>query len=111
MNVPETNILRASLRPRETMHIGVLTLHLSIEAADSLKDKRQVGKSLKDRLRDRFNVAVAEIADQDLWQRGVVAAVTVASSRAVAEETAERVEREAVHLLGAMVVRADVEWL
>lgn len=68
-------------------------------------------KSLKDRLRDRLNVAVAEIADQDLWQHGVIAAVTVASSRAVAEETVARAEREAAHLLGAMLVRADVEWL
>jgi len=91
--------------------IAAITFELRIDHAQSLKDKRQVVKSLKDRLRNRFNVAVAEIADQDLRQRSVVAAVTVASSRAVAEETAERVEREAVHLLGAMVVRADVEWL
>lgn len=64
-------------------------------------------KSLKDRLQNWLNVAVAEIADQDLWKRG---AVTVASARAVAEETAVRVEREAAHLLGAMLVRANVEW-
>ena len=91
--------------------IAAITFELRIDHAQSLKDKRQVVKSLKDRLRDRFNVAVAEIADQDLWQRGAVAAVTVASSRAVAEETLERVEREAAHLMGAMLVRATVEWL
>ena len=90
--------------------IAAITFELRIDHAQSLKDKRQVVKSLKDRLRDRFNVAVAEIADQDLWQRGAVAAVTVASSRAVAEETLERVEREAAHLMGAMLVRATVEW-
>ena len=91
--------------------IAAITLELRIDHAQSLKDKRQVVKSLKDRIRERFNVAVAEIADQDLWQRGVVAAVTVASARSVAEDTAERVEREAAHLLGGMLVRADVEWL
>jgi len=91
--------------------IAAITFELRIDHAHSLKDKRQVVKSLKDRLRDRFNVAVAEIADQDLWQHGVVAAVTVASDRRIAEETLERVEREAAHTLGAMLVRADVEWL
>lgn len=91
--------------------IAAITLEVRIDHAQSLKDKRQVVKSLKDRLRDRFNVSVAEIADQDVWRHGVVAVVTVASARRVAEETAERVEREAAHLLGAMLVRADVEWL
>ena len=68
-------------------------------------------KGLKDRLRGRFNVAVAEVADQDLWNHGVVAAVTVASSRLIVEETVARVEQEASNQLGAMLVRANVEWL
>ena len=57
--------------------IGVLTLELRLENSHSLKDKRHVVKSLKDRLRNKFNVSVAEIDYQDLWQRAVVAAVTV----------------------------------
>ena len=59
--------------------IGVLTLEIRVENSHSLKDKRQVVKSLKDRLRHKFNVSVAEIDYQDLWQRALVAAVTVAS--------------------------------
>jgi len=47
-----------------------------LEDAHSLKDKRHVVQSLKDRLRHKFNVAVAEIDYQDLWQRAAVAAVT-----------------------------------
>ena len=49
--------------------IGVLTLELHIEAAHSLKEKRHVVKSLKERLRGRFNVAVSEIDYHDVWQR------------------------------------------
>src|SRR6476646_3431773 len=49
--------------------IGVLTLELRLENSHSLKDKRHVVKSLKDRLRHKFNVAVAEIEYQDLWKR------------------------------------------
>ena len=66
--------------------IGVLTLELRIEDAHSLKDKRHVVKGLKDRLRARFNVAVAEIDFEDVWQRALVAAVTVSSSRERAEQ-------------------------
>ena len=49
--------------------IGVLTLELRLENSHSLKEKRHVVQSLKDRLRHKFNVSVAEIDYQDLWQR------------------------------------------
>jgi len=49
------------------MPIGLLTLEIHIPDARSLKDKRQVIRSLKDRLRANFNVAVAELDHQDLW--------------------------------------------
>jgi uncharacterized protein YlxP (DUF503 family) len=63
------------------MHIAHLTLELRIEAARSLKDKRQVTRSLKDRLRASFNVAVAEVEVTDLWQRATIAIVSVSESR------------------------------
>ena len=91
--------------------IAAITFELHIPHAKSLKDKRQIVKSLKDRLRERFNVAVSEIADQDIWQRSTIAAVTVASDRTVANQTLQRVETEAASLLGAMLVSVNVEWL
>jgi uncharacterized protein YlxP (DUF503 family) len=91
--------------------IGVITLELRIEESHSLKEKRHFVKGLKDRLRRRCNVAVAEIDDQNLWQRGLVAAVTVASSRGVAERTLDTVEEEAAAVLGPYLVSATVEWL
>ena len=56
--------------------IGVITFELRLDESHSLKDKRHFVKSLKDRLRAKFNVAVAEIDFQDLWQRGLVAAAS-----------------------------------
>jgi uncharacterized protein len=91
--------------------IGVLTLELRLEESHSLKDKRQVVKGLKDRLRHRYNVAVAEIDYQDLWQRSVLAAVTVSGDHAHAESVLQSVEQDAANLLGPRLVSATVEWL
>ena len=91
--------------------VGVLTLELRLDDAHSLKDKRHTVKSLKDRLRAKFNVAVAEIDYQDLWQRGLVAAVTISSERTHAEQVLQSVEREAAAVLGGILVGANVEWL
>jgi uncharacterized protein YlxP (DUF503 family) len=94
-----------------TPTIGVLTLELQISEAHSLKDKRHVVKSLKDRLRTKFNISVAEIDYQDVWQRAVVAAVTVSGDHVRAEQVLNAVEKEASLILGAMLVGASIEWL
>lgn len=91
--------------------IGVLTLELRIEHAHSLKEKRHVVKSLKDRLRHKFNVSVAEIGDQDVHNSAVLAAATVSPSRDFALKVLQAVEDEASGLLGPMLVRTDTEWL
>lgn len=67
------------------MVIGVITWELEIFGAQSLKEKRSVVKSLKDRLHDRFNVSVAETAHQDLWQRAELTACVVAGQKKIAE--------------------------
>jgi hypothetical protein len=91
--------------------IGVITFELRIDDAHSLKDKRHYVKGLKDRLRSKFNVAVAEIDAQDSWQRGVIACVTVSSDQKYAEQLLQAVEREAAAFLGGILVDATVEWL
>jgi uncharacterized protein YlxP (DUF503 family) len=91
--------------------IGVITMELRLDESHSLKDKRHVVKGLKDRLRHKFNVAVAEIDHQELWQRSVVAAVTVSSDQTNAESVLQSVENEAVMILGPQLVGATVEWL
>ena len=91
--------------------IGVVTLELRLENSHSLKDKRHVVESLKNRLRHKFNVAVAEIDHQDLWQRAAVAAVTVSSDHVHAQKVLQSVEEEAAGLLGPELAGATVEWL
>ncbi len=91
--------------------IGVLTLEIHVEESHSLKEKRHVVKSLKDRLRERFNVAVAEIAHLDSWQHSVVAAVTVSNDRVRAEQVLQHAENDAANVLGGALVASGVEWL
>ena len=91
--------------------IGALTLEIELEEAYSLKDKRNVVRSLKDRLRSKFNVSVAEIGGQGTWNRAVVAAVTVSVDREFAEKVLQAVEREAENILGGSLTGSGIEWL
>jgi len=86
-------------------------LEIRVENSHSLKEKRHVVQSLKERLRRKFNVSVAEIDYQDLWQRALVAAVTVSSDHAHGERVLQAVEQEAAALLGPQLASAAVEWL
>ena len=91
--------------------VGILTLEIHVESSHSLKEKRHVVKSLKDRLRDRHNVAVAEIDGLDSWQNAVVAAVTVSADRIRAEQVLQAVENHAADLLGGSLYSSSVEWV
>ena len=68
------------------MIVGVVTWDLHLDGCHSLKDKRQVLSSLKDRLHRRFNVSVAETHHQDLWQRAELSCCVVAGDRHHAQE-------------------------
>ncbi len=91
--------------------IGVLTLELRLPESHSLKDKRHTVRGLAERLRGKFNVAVAEIDFQDTWQRALISAVTVSPSHEFAAKVLQAVEREAAGLLGELLVETVVEWL
>jgi uncharacterized protein len=94
--------------------IAFLTLELHIEAARSLKDKRQVVRSLKDRLRAHFNVAVAELGPTDLWNRATLGVVSVSHSRDYLDGLMKNVERQATRIAnnnGADVADSFVEYL
>lgn len=94
--------------------IAFLTLELRIEAAHSLKDKRQVVRALKDRLRAGFNVAVTELDHNDLWQRATVGVVSISGSHDYLEGLMHNVEREAAKIAnnaGAELMDSFVEFL
>ena len=73
------------------MIIGVCTLQLSVPVAQSLKEKRQVVKSIIARVRNEFNVSIAEVDDQDLWQSAVLGIACVSSSQRYAHGQLEAV--------------------
>jgi uncharacterized protein YlxP (DUF503 family) len=94
--------------------IAFLTLEIRIEAAHSLKDKRQVLRSLKDKLRAAFNISVAELDTTDLWQRATVGVVSISSSRDYLRGLMENVERSAnkiVNNAGAEITDSFIEYL
>lgn len=100
------------LDPATTV-IAYLTIELRIECAHSLKDKRQAVRSLKDRLRNSFNVSVAEIDANDLWQRATVGVVSISDSRDYLDGLMKNVERAAFRIAnncGAEVTDTFVEF-
>ncbi len=93
--------------------IAYLTLEIRIEAAQSLKDKRQVLRSLKDRLQAQFNIAVSELDATDLWQRATLGVVSISGSRDYLRGLMENVERAAnriANTAGAEIVDSYVEF-
>ncbi len=64
---------------------------LHLPESGSLKDKRQVARSLSARIRNKFNVAVAEVEDQELWQRLTLAVCCVSTDPAHANEMVSKV--------------------
>ena len=93
--------------------IAFLTLDLRIEAAQSLKDKRQVTRSLKDRLRASFNVSVAELDPSNLWNQATIGVVAISHSRDYLDGLMKNVEGAATRItnnLGAEITDSFVEY-
>jgi uncharacterized protein YlxP (DUF503 family) len=96
------------------MPIAFLTLEIRIEAAQSLKDRRQVVRSLKDRLRAAFNVAVAEMDATPLWNQATIGVVSVSGSHEYLDGLMKKVERQANRIAnnhGAEVADSFLEFL
>jgi uncharacterized protein YlxP (DUF503 family) len=91
------------------MPIGCLTLEIHLPESRSLKDKRQVLRSLKDRLRHRFNVSVAELDGQDTWQHAVVGIVAISADAAYLEGALRAALEEAERVLGRGLVSYETE--
>jgi hypothetical protein len=92
------------------MTIALLSIELFLPMSQSLKDKRMVLRRLKDRV-GALNVAVAEVAHHDLWQRAGLGVVTVATSGDVAERTLSSVLHEIDRLEPGLVTGSQIEFL
>ncbi|MCX6555889.1 MAG: DUF503 domain-containing protein [Candidatus Aminicenantes bacterium] len=74
------------------MMIGMLVIDLINEQFHSLKEKRQLLTSLKKRLKNKFNIAVAESGDQELWQKAQISIVSLAAGRNILDSTFKQIE-------------------
>jgi len=91
--------------------VALLTLELRIEYAQSLKDKRQVVRSLKDKLRAHFNVATAELNPSNLWNQATVGVVSVSDSRDYLDGLMKNVERQALRIANNAGAEVTDSWL
>lgn len=92
------------------MIVGLLSVELHLPVARSLKDKRRVLRSIKDRLK-KFNVAVAETEHQDLWQRAELGIVTLAASTDAVERLLAAVAEDIERAAPGVVTHTAVEFL
>jgi len=93
------------------MIVGVCTVELFLSDSQSLKDKRQVLHSLKDRLREKFNVSVAEVDGQDLWQKSVLGVACVANEKGHVNQVLDQALNLIKSLPAVEVVRTHLELL
>ncbi len=94
------------------MPVAKLTVEISISHALSLKDRRQVVRSLKDKLRHNFNVSVAELDDASLWNRAVLGIVALSSSASYLAGQMQEIDKSVHRLaesLSAEVIDSYVE--
>jgi uncharacterized protein len=73
------------------MFVGVLRLTLHLPEPGSLKSKRHLIRSAIDRVRARYNVSIAEVAENDLWQRSVLGVTAVGNDQAFVNEVLDKV--------------------
>ena len=93
------------------MIVGLCTVELFIPDGHSLKDKRRILQSLKTRVRDKFNVSVAEVGEQDLWQKAILGLACVANESAHVNQVLDQVVNLIRALPTVQLVRSHIELL
>ena len=94
------------------MSIGILKVRLRLPENDSLKGKRRVLNSITTQVRNRFNVSIAEVEDQDLWQLATLGIVCLNTDRRHADQTLSKVAEFISRIRGdAEILDYEVEFL
>ena len=96
--------------PYPAMRIAVLHVEMHLPYSQSLKDKRMVLRRVKDRLQ-KFNVAVAEIEHQDLWQRATLGIVAISTTDDHVEQSLAAAADEIDRVEPGLVTRTEIEFL
>jgi len=92
------------------MVVGLLSVELFIPHAQSLKDKRMVLRSIKDRVK-KFNVAVAEVEHQDVWQRAGLGIVAISTTTQHVDQELAAVADEIERVEPGLITRTEIEFL
>jgi uncharacterized protein len=90
--------------------VGLMIWELHLDGCRSLKEKRHVLKSLKDRLHNRFNVSAAETAHHDLWQRAELSVCVVSTDRTHADSVLREADRLVEAAAGARIVDTSTSY-
>ncbi len=93
------------------MFVAILRLELHIPASNSLKHKRMILNSFKGKIRNRFNISIAEIGGQDKWQKAVIAICQVSSDKRYVQQAMEKVLKFAESFNGVDLLRDEMEIL
>jgi uncharacterized protein len=93
------------------MIVGLCTVELFIPDGHSLKDKRRILQSLKTRVRDKFNVSVAEVGEQDLWQKAILGLACVANETGHVNQVLDQVVNVIRAVPTVQLVRSHIELL
>ena len=91
------------------MHIGVLRIYFRIFASRSLKEKRHVVRSIKDRIQGSFNVSVAEIGSQDVWNAGELGIAMIGSDHVYVSGAMEKLKSFVESNPAISVIEHDIE--
>ena len=94
---------------RRKMVIGICQLHLRIPEIHSLKEKRHVVRKLIDRVKHRFNVAISEVGDNDLWQRCQIGICTVGNDRRFVNSSLDKIIDFVEEMYLAEVIEKEIE--
>lgn len=93
------------------MIVGICTIAIFLPESRSLKDKRRVLKSLKDRLRSKHNVSVAEVDGQELWQRATLGIAAVSNSRVPLERLFAVIQSEIQRHIPGEIIDQEIEFV
>lgn len=92
------------------MFVGVITVELQIPMAQSLKDKRSVIRSLTDKCKNKFNVAIAEVDNKDLWKNAELGLATVTGDRRYLEKSIDKIIKFIEDFPGVILYNFTVDY-
>ena len=95
----------------QSCFVTLLTIELLIPHSQSLKDKRQALRGLKERIRSKFNASVAEVAYQNKWQRAVLAVCLVGGDKGYLQANTAQIRNICEEAADVTIISSEQQWL